>query len=49
MKKFEYITHDYVPDLNHLGNNGWELVSHTVTIYKGVVNQFLIFKREKNQ
>jgi len=49
-KKFEYRHFDYEltsGDLNNLGNNGWELVSHTGVAAYGQLNQYYVFKREK--
>lgn len=53
MKKWEYITFkDGLKDsyLNDLGNEGWELVSHTALyVPNNRLNpiQYYIFKREK--
>ena len=50
MRKFEYITFQNKlteQKLNELGNDGWELVTHSVVIGNGFGTQYYIFKREK--
>ncbi len=55
MKKFEYITKEsdalLLPtQLNDLGNQGWELVSHTVITHEEdntlYYEHYYVFKRE---
>ena len=51
MKKFEYITFQKSlsdKKLNELGEEGWELVTHTVAI-GSYGNQYYVFKRIKNE
>ena len=50
MRKFEYKTFNNrldEEDLNKLGDNGWELIIHTVAICATYATQYYVFKREK--
>ena len=50
MRKFEYKTFNNrldEEDLNKLGDNGWELIIHTVAIGAYSAAQYYVFKREK--
>lgn len=49
MDRFDYHTEQTIlsdKDLNKLGKDGWELVSHTAVIYAGELRQYYIFKRK---
>lgn len=51
-KKFEYRHFDCKlseKDLNKLGNNGWEMVSHTALANYNAFSQYYVFKREINK
>jgi len=48
MKKFEYYAHNGMLDqteLNDLGIEGWELVSHTGVAGYSEIQQYYVFKR----
>lgn len=52
MKKWEYMievtTKDYIPDLNKLGNEGWELITVvTLHVEEGIQDYKYFFKRAK--
>jgi len=50
MKKYEYLSYNKsLPDkdLNRLGAEGWELISHTAIADQGKMCQYYVFKREK--
>lgn len=50
MKKFEYKTFDKKvsdTELNKLGEEGWELVSHSAVCSYNIIIQYYIFKRVK--
>ena len=50
MRKFEYKTFNNrldEEDLNKLGDDGWELIIHTVAIGAYSAAQYYVFKREK--
>ncbi len=50
MKKWEYLLismDDYsLNDINALGKQGWELITHSMIVHKNVVKHQVIFKRE---
>jgi len=48
--KFEYISFNTKltdDQLNRLGENGWELVSHTAVVNGRNFGQYYVFKRQK--
>lgn len=49
MRKFEYKAFNNrldEEDLNKLGDDGWELIIHTVAIGATYATQYYVFKRE---
>lgn len=49
MKKFEYISFNRIvrdPELNKLGADGWELITHTAVVSPYAAQQYYVFKRE---
>ena len=56
MQKFEYYsfsTKSFTTklsnsELNALGSEGWELVTHTTVVFSGEIRQHYIFKRPLN-
>jgi hypothetical protein len=51
MQKFEYYSFNVKltnSDLNLLGSEGWELVTHTAVTAYGELGQYYVFKRPLN-
>jgi hypothetical protein len=49
MRKFEYKLFNGQVDndeLNELGSNGWQLISHSVAIADNICRQYYVFMRE---
>lgn len=52
MKKFEYKTCECIltdATLNSFGDEGWELVTHSISVIADSTAPYYIFKREKNE
>ena len=50
MKKYEYKTFQrelYDSELNKLGDEGWQLISHTAVVNESSFGQYYVFMREK--